>query len=247
MINTVRSVVEELVESDEHNMEVLEKVENYYEITVPNFNDNQFKQHFRLSRETFEYLLLQLSSINNLNEVSASGRPKMPLEKKLLICTWYLGNCESIRSVACRFGIGKHCCWYVTNEIVSQMIHLNQIRRVIAFPRISEVDAVTQKFEEINGFPGIIGAIDGCHIEIEKPKRNGNSYINRKGYPSVLLQGICDSNKLFLDIYASEPGCIHDHRLFTKSSIYRQIREGTIHFPNDCHLIGELATNCLLK
>ena len=36
-----------------------------------------------------------------------------------------------------------------------------------------------------NGFPNVIGAIDGTHIKIDKPVRDAESYINRKGYYSV--------------------------------------------------------------
>lgn len=88
---------------------------------------------------------------------------------------------------------------------------------------------------------GILGVIDGCHIRIEKPTEYPNSYINRKGFPSVLLQGICDSRRLFLDVYAGEAGSIHDARLYKKSDIYEKIRNNLITFPENSHLIGDLA------
>jgi len=34
-------------------------------------------------------------------------------------------------------------------------------------------------------FPGVIGAIDGTHINIPAPKENPESYINRKGHYSI--------------------------------------------------------------
>lgn len=38
-------------------------------------------------------------------------------------------------------------------------------------------------------FPGVIGAIDGCHIEMKQPPGNANDYYNRKGTHSIILQG----------------------------------------------------------
>lgn len=38
------------------------------------------------------------------------------------------------------------------------------------------------------GFPKVLGAIDGTHVQITKPKEHGESYINRKGYHSMQLQ-----------------------------------------------------------
>lgn len=90
-------------------------------------------------------------------------------------------------------------------------------------------------------FIGIIGAIDGSHIRILKPKENPNSYCNRKIYLSVLLQGVCDSKKLFLGVYAGEPGSIHDMRLFRKSDLNSRIRNGSVIISEDHHLIGDLA------
>jgi len=96
-------------------------------------------------------------------------------------------------------------------------------------------------FKSLKFFIGIIGAIDGSHIRIVKPKKNPNSYCNRKNYHSILLQGVCDSNKLFLDVYTGEPGSIHDMRLFRKSDLYERIKNSLIDFPEDSHIVGDLA------
>ncbi|VEN49783.1 unnamed protein product [Callosobruchus maculatus] len=97
---------------------------------------------------------------------------------------------------------------------------MNHRCKVLSFPNQIRAIEIARNFEQLTGFPGIIGAIDGCHIRILKPMEYPNSYINRKGYPSILLQGICDNKKLFLDVYAGEPGSLHDARLFTKSDIF---------------------------
>lgn len=55
------------------------------------------------------------------------------------------------------------------------------------------------------------------------------------------MQGVCDDQKLFTDVDAGEPGSIHDARLFRNSDLYRRIHDGDIEFPNDSHLIGDLA------
>ena len=57
------------------------------------------------------------------------------------------------------------------------------------------------KFKALTGIDGIIGAVDGCHIRINRPSRKGDNYLNRKTYHSVLLQGVCDENCLFRHVY----------------------------------------------
>ena len=46
------------------------------------------------------------------------------------------------------------------------------------------------EFEEEYGIPQIVGAIDGCHIEINAPLDNHEDYFNRKQHYSVILQAI---------------------------------------------------------
>lgn len=88
---------------------------------------------------------------------------------------------------------------------------------------------------------GIIGCIDGCHVRIAAPKEFANSYINRKNYHSVLLQGVCDHQMLFTDVYAGEAGSIHDMNLFRRSDVYQRILSSDVKFHNDSHMIGDLA------
>ena len=49
-------------------------------------------------------------------------------------------------------------------------------------------------FEEINGFPRVIGAVDGCHIRIRTPSSHPDAYLNRLRYHSIILPVFCFSN-----------------------------------------------------
>lgn len=58
---------------------------------------------------------------------------------------------------------------------------------------------ILRNFEIEGGFPGIVACIDGTHIEITAPSVYKESYINRKGYYSMVLQIVCDYNKKIID------------------------------------------------
>lgn len=55
---------------------------------------------------------------------------------------------------------------------------------VIKWPNEAE-KRITEEHFRRNGFPNIIGAIDGCHFKLDKPEHDPDSYINRKGYYSM--------------------------------------------------------------
>lgn len=76
--------------------------------------------------------------------------------------------------------------------------------------------------EKKRGFRGVMGCIDGSHIKINRPKIDEEVYVNRKGYHSLLLQGVVDHRKLFIDVYCGEPGSLHDARLLRKSALYHK-------------------------
>ncbi|KAG5877220.1 hypothetical protein JTB14_036428 [Gonioctena quinquepunctata] len=99
---------------------------------------------------------------------------------------------------------------------------------------------MSQAFSKNNGIPGAIGAIDGSHIEIPKPEQNQDSYINRKGYHSLLLQGVVDNNKKFIDVFCGEPGSLHDARLLRRSALYGKNLEDPA-FMGDFFLLGDSA------
>ena len=68
-----------------------------------------------------------------------------------------------------------------------------------------------KRFENTWNFPQCIGAIDGKHIRIECPKMTGTYYYNYKGFCSIVLLAICDSNYCFtlfdLGHYGSNNEC----------------------------------------
>lgn len=90
--------------------------------------------------------------------------------------------------------------------------------------------------------------IDGSHIPILAPQQNSASYVNRKSFHSVLLQGTCDNKKRFIDCYAGEAGSIHDACLYRRSPLSIQLN--TMVLPQDGHLLGDsaypLLTNLLV-
>ncbi|XP_066598850.1 putative nuclease HARBI1 [Prorops nasuta] len=87
-----------------------------------------------------------------------------------------------------------------------------------------------------------MGAIDGCHVQISAPIDHANSYINRKGFQSIVLQGICDPNRKFIDVFTGYCGSVHDARIWQLSKIKRAIDNSPQQFfPENTHLLGDSA------
>lgn len=83
---------------------------------------------------------------------------------------------------------------------------------------------IAAEFESKGGVPGIVGALDGCHFQVDAYGINEQDYINRKFYHSINVAGICLPNKLFSYVCVGFPGSVHDARVFRLSDLYRKIQ-----------------------
>lgn len=79
-----------------------------------------------------------------------------------------------------------------------------------------------EKLGATNGDKGlkqVVGAIDGSHIPISRPRNTVDEYCNRKKTFSVLLQAVCDHEGRFTDVYTGWTGRIHDARMLRESGL----------------------------
>ena len=88
---------------------------------------------------------------------------------------------------------------------------------------------------------GVVGAIDGSHINIKAPHQNSSAYVNRKGVHSIILQAVCTSDMRFTDCYAGEVGSVHDATVLKRSDLYARMATDSGLFPADSHIIGDAA------
>ena len=64
------------------------------------------------------------------------------------------------------------------------------MKQYIKFPSGNDFDRVVDEFKTKRGVPQRFGAIDGCHIPICAPSEQHTDYYNRKGWYSMIVQGL---------------------------------------------------------
>jgi hypothetical protein len=171
--------------------------------------------------------------------VNKSGRKIISAEKAFLLCVWYLSNQESFRQVADRFDVTLSSAHRCVRRVLTFVLSMK--KQVIKWPSGDEEAQVTEGFWRKKGINNMIGAIDGSHLEIPKPKTNQAAYINRKGYHSLLLQGVVDHRKKFIDVFCGEPGSMHDARLLRKSALYAQVLSNPNSIGPNKFIVGDTA------
>ncbi|XP_052805702.1 putative nuclease HARBI1 [Mya arenaria] len=102
------------------------------------------------------------------------------------------------------------------------------------------IHAVSVILFSIQGFPNVVGAVDGTHVKIQAPPDNEADYVNRKGYHSLNVQMVCDANYRITDVIAKWPGSVHDSRMFSEGILCQKLETGQI----DGLLLGDSGYPC---
>merc|ERR1712071_364876 len=119
----------------------------------------------------------------------------------------------------------------VSQRSVGRSIHAVARALCRLGPKIMTIDKTNlvplqEDFAEIANMPGVFGCIDGTHVRISRPYEWEASYVNRKGYHSINVQGVCDAKYKFIDLTVKQPGSVHDSTMFKVSGFGKKCALG---------------------
>jgi hypothetical protein len=97
--------------------------------------------------------------------------------------------------------------------------------KCISIPSNQHLKDIIACFKNLTCIPNICGTIDGTHIPLvdfssKKVTLIVGDFFNRKKFHSIMLQVLCDVDKIFSNICASQPGGVHDGREFKRYNLY---------------------------
>lgn len=161
---------------------------------------------------------------------SHGGWPPVELWKQIMPSFWILGNPKCLRSVADRFDFCKSMAYQVYRRVCRAAVtHL--MSDFVNFP-------TSRKAQEVI----VLGAIDGTHILIKGPQNHSKQYVNWKGFFSVQLQLICNTDLLISDAFCGYPGSVHNAHILCNSPF---CCEGELNLANlfgsNFHILGDAA------
>lgn len=158
---------------------------------------------------------------NHLDAMGRVKRKRRPLQDIVLMIVWLLATPDSFRSVALRFGVNPGTLYYFYVYIIEALTEL--AATFITWPTAAERRNIRDTFARATGFPGVIGCIDGTHINITAPLVDANQYKNRHHSYSMNVQAVVDNTLLVRDLYVGECGSMNDSRVFRRSPLHRDL------------------------
>lgn len=118
------------------------------------------------------------------------------MEQRVAIALWKLATNGEYRTIAHLFGVSRSSVCLIVKDVCQAIVSLLQ-PKYITVPTGDRLKAIVDGFESKWGFPQCVGAIDGSHIPIASPQEHPADYHNRKGWHSIILQGVVDHELRF--------------------------------------------------
>jgi hypothetical protein len=155
-----------------------------------------------------------------------------------MLSLWYLATKETFREVGDRFGVSRGHAYRILNKFTKQLS--GHVNRFIKWPSREDMFDGANNFNAVHAntsFPGVVGCVDGTHIQIPQPDVDAASFYCRKGYHSVILQAGCTSKLYFTDIYVGWPGSVNDARVWRNCPLYQKLMQNPESLVPSTHLI----------
>ena len=127
-----------------------------------------WKKEFRMSVETFQYLLDLIGL--NLQRLDTCFLKAVKVERRLAIVIWRLSTGISYRSVSKVFGVRKSTVIKIFQDGINHIVQLAPT--FIKFPVTAlETALATMSFQEFTdcAISQVVGAVDSTHMEILAP------------------------------------------------------------------------------
>ncbi|XP_024520164.1 protein ANTAGONIST OF LIKE HETEROCHROMATIN PROTEIN 1-like [Selaginella moellendorffii] len=188
--------------------------------------DREWLKFYRMRFSSFQYLLAELRPFIE-NPSSDFVREPVDTEKAVAIVIHRLACGTSPRALAEMYDTGASTVTKYTKLITSILASSSQLySKYVVIPSGNALTKVIRKFASLSGTPNVCGAIGGSHIKLynkPKPAYTPADYLSSYGFYSVLLQGVCDSDKIFWDVCCNAPGGLDDVTHLRASSLWRRL------------------------
>ncbi|XP_051253650.1 putative nuclease HARBI1 [Dicentrarchus labrax] len=183
------------------------RTSDWWENTASAFTDDQWLQHFRVSRETFSHLCMMLKP--QLKRQDTTYRLCIPLQKRVALTLYKLAYPCDYKTVAELFAVGVASVCRCVHEFCTAVIEVLKPQLVVT-PNDSELVKIADFFLHSYGIPQCIGVLDTMQITVIKPPHYQSEPPNRESYLAILLQAVVDGNGMFWDLSTSCPTWVND-------------------------------------
>ena len=148
----------------------------------------------RMTPEFFEMIKTRLGP--RLARQAPNYRAPISVGEKLALTIRYLATGESYTSLSCQFRVGR--------STISSFYQRSAVPSRMSSPESTRCPTTPDEWKELEtefrirwNVPHALGALDGKHVALKKPKNSGALYHNNKGFFSIVMLALIDGKYKF--------------------------------------------------
>ncbi|KAK7909459.1 hypothetical protein WMY93_014143 [Mugilogobius chulae] len=141
----------------------------------------------------------------------------------------YLATGDSFATLSFGYRLGQTT---VRNSVhmVCNAIEKNMMKKFLQPPNEEAWREIAEGFWSKWNFPNCLGALDGKHVEIEKPPHSGSQYFNYMKFFSIVLLALVDADYRFRIIHVGDYGRSSDGGVYAASALGIGMERGSVHW-----------------
>ena len=187
-----------------------------------------FTNYMRMTPEFFEMINTRLEL--HLARQATNYTAPISIGEKLALTIRYLVTGESYTSLSSQFRVGRSTISKFLPEVCSA-IHDEFTREYLRCPTTpDEYKELEREFRIRWNVPRALGALDGKHVALKKPKNTRTVYHNYKGFFSIVMLALVDGQYKFRWVDASTAVSCTDAQIFNAYQLKRKTDDGNIGF-----------------
>lgn len=192
---------------------------NFLEIERP---PSTFREDFRVDLSVVEELLAVIGPF--LQHKTRRNKALSP-EQQLLTSLHWFGHGAQYHLNGRAHGVNKSTVFRNVHK-VSELITQHFFHEYVRWP--NDVGGIARDFQNIAGFPDIVGLIDGTLIRTDAPLADEPAFVDRNNNHSVNLTLVAGPKHEFYFASCKCPGSVHDSRALRVSSLWQRWEIGGI-------------------
>jgi len=181
------------------------------------YSEERFKKFFRMSKSNFDKLV-NILKVNPIFHTNTFNK-QINVNFQIAVFLRRLAIKGDIFTISSLFGISEGTVILYTNRTIKAILEIKN--NYIKWPIEQYRHEVLDGFQKIGGFPNVIGAIDGIHINLTNaPFKDPEVFFDRRKRYSIQCQAIVDYRGIFTNFLIGWPGSVHDARVYSNSDFY---------------------------
>ena len=187
-------------------------------------------RNFTRMQPAFFYLIEERIA-PHLRKSSTNFRESLEVGLKLAVTFRHLSTGESYTSLQYHWGVRRSTICKFVPQVCKAILKEFQHEYLMCPTDPEDWKKIEERFRNRWNVPHAVGALDGKHIVIKKPKKSGSEYFNYKGYFSLVLLALVDADYKFLWVNVGASRSSSDAQIFNRSKLKKRIVNGRLGLP----------------